>query len=321
MKTTLLAVLACLSFSALADSLIDARLDRLQRASRSGEMDRLSSSEKDLVKQGLDQAISVLRLDDGRPSPRPDYRPQPNPIPDYRPIPNGNGNGSWRRNDSYDRNEVAVYSDDYCTESQKITDIRAHEGCDRLSVIFGQSRAWSVKINGKCVDVPDTSFGQICPSLGDLARAQKPRSEDLVAYSDDYCTPSAKTVVIDPGVDCNALGGVLRSTRVWSVKLNGQCVDVADTQFSSNLCMQYQDGVMADYDNMGNRRRGDIVEMFSDDYCTGSAKVYDVKIGTDCNALNGIFSNKKIWSVRFRGQCVDIQDTTFLPACQSYSAR
>ena len=89
--------------------------------------------------------------------------------------------------------------------------------------------------------------------------------------------------------------------------------------FSPNLCQRYQDAVLADYDNMGNRRRGDVVEMFADDYCSSNAKVYDVKRGTDCNTLNGVFNGQRVWSVRFRGQCVNINDTTFLPACQSYS--
>jgi hypothetical protein len=74
---------------------------------------------------------------------------------------------------------------------------------------------------------------------------------------------------------------------------------------------------MADYDAAGNRRRGDEVEMFSDDTC--GAPVYTVKRGMNCSALNGIFTNQRVWSVRFRGQCVDINDTTFLPACQSYA--
>ncbi|MFL5786187.1 MAG: hypothetical protein ACJ76H_16330 [Bacteriovoracaceae bacterium] len=306
MKTTLLAVLACLSFSALADSLIDARLERLQRASQNGEIDRLSYQEKAILKIGLDQAISVLRSDD-RPAPRPtpDYRPTPNPIP--------NGNGDWRRNSSYDRNDVAVYSDDRC--GVKITDISARENCDRLSVIFGQQRAWSVSINGQCIDINDTTFGDICSEASNLARAQKPRTEDLVAYSDDRC--STRVAVIDPGVDCNALGAVLSQSRVWSVSVNGQCVDIQDEYFDANTCNSFQNGVLADYDNSGNRRRGDTVEMFSDDRC--GTPVYSVKRGADCQALNGIFNNQRIWSVRFRGQCVDINDTTFLPACQSYA--
>jgi hypothetical protein len=318
MKVTLLAVLACLSFSALADNLIDSRLERLLAASRSGEIDRLSTSEKDLVKQGLDQAISVLRMDDRRPQPRPDYRPLPNPIPN--PIPDHGGNNDWRRNSSFSRNDVAVFSDDYCGENSKITDIRANENCDRLSVVFGQSRAWSVRVNQQCININDTTFGQICPDLSNLARDQKPRSEDLVVYTDDYCGESSKLSIIDPGVDCNALGSVLRGSKAWSVRLNGQCVNINDQTFSSNLCQRYQDAVLADYDNMGTRRRaGDEIEMFSDDYCGATASIYKVKRGTNCEALNGVFNGQKVWSVRFRGQCVNINDTTFLPACQSYS--
>lgn len=321
MKKTLLAVVACLSFSAFADSLIDARLERLQRAARGGDIDRLSYSEKEIVKNGLDQALSVLRQDP-RPNPVP-TNPYPNPIPTNpypNPTPNNGGNGDWRRNASFLRNDVAVYSDDYCSASTKITDIRAHENCDRLGVIFGQSRAWSVKVNDQCININDTTFGNICPDLSNLARDQKPRSEDLIVYTDDYCSASTKLAVIDPGVDCNALGSVLRSSRAWSVKLNGQCVNINDQTFSPSLCQKYQDAVLADYDNAGTRRRGgDEIEMFGDDYCSARTRIYNVKRGTNCEALNGVFSSQRVWSVRFRGQCVNINDTTFLPACQSYS--
>ncbi len=308
MKTTLLAVLACLSFSAVADSLIDQKIERLQRASQRGDIDRLSFSEKEMVKQGLNQALSVIRED--RRDPTPDYTPIPdnNPIPDYNPNP-----GDWRRNSSYNRNDVTVFSDDSCR--QKITEVRPRENCERLSVIFGQQRAWSVSVNGQCVDINDTTFGRICPDVVALANDQKPRTEDLLVYTSDSC--SGKIAVIDPGVDCTALGTVLNGTRAWSVRMNGQCVDINDRVFSPAVCQQFQNGVLADYDSAGNRRRGDQVEMFSDDSCR--TPVYTVKRGMNCEALNGIFTHQRVWSVRFRGQCVDINDTTFLPACQSYA--
>lgn len=316
MKKTLLAVVACLSFNVVADTLIDARIERLQRASRNGDIDRLSYAEKDMVKQSLDQAISVLR-DDVRPMPNPIPS---NPYPSYpqNPIPSnpgpGNG-GDWRRHSSFNRNEVVAFSDDNCR--QQITEVKPRENCDRLSVIFGTQRAWSVSVNGQCVDIADTTFGRICPQLQNLADDQKPRTEDLIVYSSDNCGQGSRTAVIDPGVDCNALGTVLSNTRAWSVRLNGQCVDINDRQMSPNVCQQFQDGVLADYDSAGNRRRGDQVEMFSDDRC--GTPVYTVKRGMNCQALNGIFANQRVWSVRFRGQCVDINDTTFLPACQSYA--
>ncbi len=71
------------------------------------------------------------------------------------------------------------------------------------------------------------------------------------------------------------------------------------------------------YENDGSRRRGDEVELFSDDRCL--APVMSVKRGTNCQALDGVFSGQRVWSVRFRGQCVDIQDTTFRPACEGYA--
>ncbi len=304
MKKTAALFLSVLSLSAVAQNLsrtISVKIEQLQQAQANGEISRLSESEKQIMNRGLNEALSVIR-DNGRPTPRPtDNRPDTNNDP-----------GQWRRNSSYARNQVQVFSDDRC--SRLITEVLPRDNCGRLNSIFGNQNAWSVAVNGKCTDILDTSFANICGSAVRLSSAQAPRSADLTVYTDDRCT--ANLTVIDPGVDCEALGGVLGNTKVWSVKIGNSCVDIPDTTFSTNTCNNYQDAVLASYENDGSRRRGDDVELFSDDRCTNS--VMTVKRGTNCQALNGVFNGQKVWSVRFRGQCVDIQDTTFLPACEGY---
>lgn len=301
MKKAVALVLATLSLSSFAqnfDRAIDVKINKLQEAQRSGEIFRLSEGEKQLLNRNLTEAISVLRNDN-----RPGPGPGPGPRPDY----------DWRRNQSYNRNSVKVYSDDRCT--RLITEVMPRDNCQRLSSIFGHQAAWSVSINNQCVNIPDTSFSRICDDAAHLASSQAPRTPDLEVYSDDRCTN--KVTEIDPGVECNALGSVLRNMQVWSVKLFGTCVNIPDTSFSEQKCNDYQNAVLASYENDGSRRRGDDVELFSDDRCTRS--VVNVKRGTDCNALDGVFRDQQVWSVRFRGQCVDISDTTFRPACEGYA--
>src|SRR5690606_18769156 len=122
---------------------------------------------------------------------------------------------------------------------------------------------------------------------------------------------------IDPRVNCSALANSLQKPNVWSVRLFGQCVNIPDTTLTVQRCEAYQDAVLAFYDAEGSRRRGDDVELFSDDSC--ARRVTTVKKGMDCRAVNGVFTGQNVWSVRFRGQCVNIPDTNFLNACESFS--
>lgn len=308
MKKSFVFLLACISLSSFADRGIDSKISRLQTAASLGDFDRLSPNEREIVNSGLDRALSVLRMDDRRPMPGPG--PGPGPMPQGPQRPHG---GDWRRNMSFDRNKVIAYTDDRCMN--QLTELRPKDDCSRLGGIFGRSNVWSIQINDKCINIPDTSFGASCQNLVDLSGGQKPRASDLVVYTDDRCMN--ELTVIDAGVDCLSLGNVLSDSNVWSVKFFGQCVNIPDTKFSVNKCDGFQNGVLSAYDDMGGRRRGDEVQLFSDDRCVNS--VTTITRGNDCGALDEIFTGQNIWSVRFRGQCVNIEDTTFRPACESYS--
>ena len=255
MKTRVCLLLAVLSFSAFADHVIDRKIQRLQKASISGEIDRLSPVERDILNRGLDAALKILRMDDDRDVGR-DNRGD-----DYRDP--GRRNDDWRRNSSYARNEVVAYTDDSCRSV--LTPVTMSDSCGRLNSIFGEQRLWSVAINGKCINTVDTNFRNKCDELQDLASSQSPRSDDLIVYTDDSCR--AQLTVLDPGVNCSALGNVLSGSRVWSVKLNGKCVNIPDTTFSAQKCDGYVDALLSSYENDGRRRSSESVEMFSDDSC------------------------------------------------------
>lgn len=305
MKKTACLLLAVFSFSAFADHVIDRKIQRLQQASISGEIDRLSSTEKDILSRGLDAALKILRMDDDRDIGRGDRDT------DYRGP--GRRDNDWRRNSSYERNEIVAYKDDYCRNV--LTPVTAQDHCGRMSSIFNNQNVWSVSINGKCINTPDTQFQNKCDDLQELAASQKPRTADLTVYTDDYCRN--ELTVLDPGVNCHALGGVLNTSNVWSVKLNGKCVNIPDTKFSAQKCDGYVDALLSSYENDGRRRAGEEVEMFSDDYCRNT--VATIQRGDNCEALNNVFNGQNIWSIRYRGQCVNITDTTFRPACETYA--
>lgn len=286
MKSVPFLLLTLVSFSALADRNIDLKIRRLQSANDRGEIQALSASEKDIMSRGLNQALSVLR-DEPR---RPDPRPQP---------------------PRYGTNTVIAYSDDSCQSI--VTEIRNNDNCAKLSAIFGNTRVWSVSVNDQCYNIPDSTFPNMCHSLLNLSEAPRTHGSDITTYTDDSC--QAKLVDIDGTTDCKALNGVLSNFRIWSVSMGGKCVNIPDTTFTQVSCQNFQTAGIANSDNRG--RRGEPVELFTDDSCY--APLLTVQKGIDCRALSPVYENMRVWSIRYRGQCVNIQDTTFGPACEAYS--
>lgn len=277
------------------DLSISEKIERLSLLSRIGKISNLTLADKDYVNNLLNSALAVI---------------EPNgPVIIITPPPTP----TWPRHSSFERNRVLAYRDDYCGEI--LTELKAYDSCASLSGIFGNSNVWSLSINGQCVNTPDTSFKNICAPLVELASSQKPRQNDLQIYKDDYC--SEKITTIDPGVNCDALGNSLRGINVWSVKIDSQCINTPDKQFSAPLCNGFQEAVYATYENDGSRRRGDAVELFSDDYCAD--KITSIVRGTSCDSLNKLFDGKNVWSVRFRGNCVNISDTNFIGACRGFT--
>lgn len=276
------------------DRAIQEKLSKLNQLSRSGQISQLSFTDKEYINDLLIQAIDVV---DG-------FEPVPTPIPFPSPFPN----------QFNILNKVVAYQSDNCTNA--VTELRFGDNCSSLSGILGNQRVWSVGINGKCIDIQDTYFASSCPSLVALASSSAPKYKDLEVYSDDACQVNVTT--IDPAVNCSALGRVLERIRVWSVRLDGACVDISDTNMSANLCQGYQDAVLASYEaDRVTRRSGEEVEFFANDNC--SAKVARIVKGTNCNAMSKIFDVHRVWSIRFRGSCVDIADTNFQAACNAYT--
>jgi hypothetical protein len=287
------------------DQSISQKISQLQSAESRGMISRLSIEDQSNLNGLLGQAVALVYSD---------HLPTP---PGTLPGPPPGDHGDWRHHDDYNRNKVIAYTDDNC--SQTPMEVRAHDSCDKLQPIYGSQRVWSVSINGRCINTPDTIFNAACGNLLSLANSQSPHGSDLEVFMDDNCSDSQKLTDIDPYMDCGPLSTVLMNMRVWSVRFEGKCVNIPDTTFSPQSCQSFQNAVLARYENDGqHHHRGD-VELFTDDSCSDANSITTITSGDNCDALNGVFNGTRVWSVKFRGQCVNIPDTTFLPACQSYA--
>jgi hypothetical protein len=131
-------------------------------------------------------------------------------------------------------------------------------------------------------------------------------------YSDDNC--SRALLDIDSQTSCHAWNTVLGGMPVWSIRVEGRCRNIADRNYTPQVCEQFQHS-----GNVLQRRmkQPDAIELFTDDSC--ARELTHVQRGDDCSAMNGVYGDAQVWSIRFRGRCENIPDTNFPSACQNYS--
>ncbi|MBY0413300.1 MAG: hypothetical protein K2Q18_04010 [Bdellovibrionales bacterium] len=271
------------------------------------------------------KSITTMINDDRRPDPgpgpvNPGPNPWPNPNPGPKPWPNP-GPGPVNPNPWPNPNpgpgpggrgpEIQVFSDDRCTNV--ITDIRGRDNCSRLNPVYGSRNVWSVTVDRVCYDVQDTSFNAICPSLDVIASGPEVVSAPSVmkVFKDDRCTNLL--IDIKNEMDCNAWMPVMKG-NAWSILASGKCIDIQDALMTPALCENFKRG--GNY--LNNRSpRPDLMEAFSDDRCTVPVTFF--QRGDDCDALNTVFGGAKVWSLKVRGRCEDIQDLAFPQACQNFT--
>lgn len=307
-----------MSFSALANNLntqIENKIEKLKVMKDSGQTRILDRADKQTVVSYLHAALEIVEANRDRRDRRMERRSERRTETRSN---RGSRRGEWSRHASYARNTVAAFTGNYCYSSNKILDITPRDKCSHLT-LFSTQALRSISINGKCIDIPNTTFGAKCEDLVDLANSQKPRTNDLEVFTGNYCYSSNKLATIDPGTNCGPVGKILDGLNVRSVKLGDKCVDIPNTTFSVNKCIDYQDAVYATYENDGSRRERGSVELYSGNYCYSSNRVKTIGRRTDCSAMNKIFDGQMIRSVKFRGKCIDIPNTNFLNACQEHS--
>lgn len=227
------------------------------------------------------------------------FRTQPNPPPiDPRPPVGGLGLN------------VRAFSDDRCTN--EVTSLRPADSCSMLQSIFGSQRIWSISLDGQCIDTSDTSFSQACPALSRLSANPPIRNPLVSLYTDDRC--SNLLIHLDPSVNYAGLGSIMGGARVWSIKVENTCIDSPDQAYSDAMTAKLIDSAI----QMRTRTPfGERVELFSDDRC--SVPVTHVQPGDQCSLMDAFFSGQRVWSIMFRGRCVDVPDTSFSSACSQYT--
>lgn len=227
------------------------------------------------------------------------FRTQPNPPPVYPRPPMGGP-----------RMQVEAFSDFNC--STRITPVLAHDQCSSLGSVFQSATVSAIRLEGRCIDISNQSFRDLCSSL--VNTAQQPATQFVAAtlFSDFNC--ATKIIDVDPNIDYRSLGSVLRGITVSAIRVEGACVDVENFGIDSNVLSQL--GFAAS--SMRNPSPyGETIELFSDFNC--ATKVTFVSKGDRCDLLDQFFRGKTISAVRFRGQCVDIENVNFAAACSNYS--
>lgn len=174
------------------------------------ECERYCSYDCDRLVQRLDRRVQRIANNCGYNNPTPRPRPRPRP-----PV----------------GETVKYYHNDHCNGSLLGT-TRSTRDCRDLANNV-RSRVWAVEINGQCHDISDTSAMAACLAFADSS----PRSVKL--YHNDHCNGSL-IANVNYQTNCEELGQHI-STRVWGIKVNGQCEDISDTDFVS-ACRLYKNG-------------------------------------------------------------------------------
>lgn len=315
MKLALAMTLFTLTFSAFAqsnniDSQIELRMETLSnKISNRAEHLRLNQREKQDLLEHLKESVKILNLSSSGPSNPGPQNPGPGPGPQY-PGPSNPGPQYPGPGTQYG-NTVEVFADDRCTNL--VTPITNRDSCNMLTNVYRSRNVWSVRVNNVCYDTPDTTFQASCSSVQPLVNEPIISQPVVQLFKDDRCTN--RLIELDPAVNYNAWTPVIGGQNVWSLRVENKCIDIPDTQFNANLASRLVNDALT----MRGRPdpRSEEIELFADDRCTNS--VTTVQRGNSCNALSTFYGSRQVWSIKFRGRCEDISDTTFATACDTYA--
>lgn len=118
-------------------------------------------------------------------------------------------------------------------------------------------------------------------------------------YENDSCYDDDLIGIMNSTTDCNRFAS---SKRVWSIKVNGQCIDTNDTT-APNACHAFK--------AMGSQQA---VKLYHSDTCSDSL-VAVVDYTTECERFKGL---GMVWAIEIDGQCKDVSDQSAVKACQSF---
>lgn len=93
-------------------------------------------------------------------------------------------------------------------------------------------RTWGLRVGARCIDVTDQSLPQLCETHGALSGW-----ESVEVYWSDSCAGSIEAS-FGPRTSCERLPD---ERKAWALKVEGQCVDIQDTDIRS-ACRNFGGG-------------------------------------------------------------------------------
>jgi hypothetical protein len=166
--------------------------------------------------------------------------------------------------------------------------VNASTNCDSL----GSGSAWSVKKNGVCTDIRDTTLADACRQF------QGGIGPSITVFGRSDSCSGEVAAFVNASTNCSTLG----SGSAWSVKVEDQCFDITDTTVSA-ACEMYRGAI------------GPHVRIYGrSDSCSGEVSAF-VNSSTDCETLS---SSASAWSIFADGRCTDISDTNLRDACRRF---
>ncbi|MFO0680171.1 MAG: hypothetical protein U0169_26855 [Polyangiaceae bacterium] len=183
-----------------------------------------------------------------------------------------------------------IYTDSDSCNGVVGASVTNRTSCPQLS---DATPAWSVKKNGTCVNISDTNLRAAC-----LEHQPGAENRTLVYADSDSCR-GVVVASLGPRTDCSKHSD---SAPAWSVKKNGACINIADTNVRG-ACLEHQPG-----------SESRVLIYSNSDSCNGIV-VASVDTQTDCQTLG---DSTPAWSVKKNGACINISDTNVRAACLSH---
>jgi hypothetical protein len=123
-------------------------------------------------------------------------------------------------------NSIEAYSTDSCNGGLTGL-IGPTTQCEHMS----DRQVWGIKVEGRCINVADTTLRTACTNFKSV------RNQGSVKlYSTDSCN-GGLVAAVDRGTNCSALANT--SQAVWGAEVNGQCINIQDTNLQ-RACELYK---------------------------------------------------------------------------------
>lgn len=160
---------------------------------------------------------------------------------------------------------------------------------------FAQAQqAWGVKINGKCLNINDTSAVQACEAFKGAADP-----EAVTIYHSDSCSGS-EIAMVSSLTNCDLFEQT--GSAAWGVKVGNKCHNINDTA-PALACRAFK--------SAGSPYA---VKIYHSDSCSGNLTAV-VDYRTRCEDLRGL---PDAWGIEANGRCENISDIDIVQACERF---